>query len=255
MSAHSDPGHSITPEASGHPRSVANLSATLVERLHAKAHAEKWQLSAAAGGPFSEALERSIEHHCSKLSAAPDSHEAEAYLNSLHLEDLALACACAEGNEAAWEHFVCDFRPVLYAAARAIAGESAARELADSLYAELFGVSETGKERKSLFRYFHGRSKLSTWLRAVLAQRHVDALRAARRNHWTRRGNAEAKAILAIAASMYGSPPRRTPVPYQPHLIPSASAISRCSRPRLRRRLPRSRRATVCGFPIITCRT
>jgi RNA polymerase sigma factor (sigma-70 family) len=50
--------------------------------------------------------------------------------------------------------------------------------LADSLYAELYGVrsNEAGK-RKSLFEYFHGRSKLSTWLRAVLAQKHVDLLR------------------------------------------------------------------------------
>jgi RNA polymerase sigma factor (sigma-70 family) len=30
-------------------------------------------------------------------------------------------------------------------------------------------------------RYYHGRSSLSTWLRAVLAQRHVDRLRVTRR--------------------------------------------------------------------------
>ena len=55
------------------------------------------------------------------------------------------------------------------------------RELADSLYGDLFGTSETPAERRSLFRYFHGRSSLSTWLRAVLAQRHVDRIRATRR--------------------------------------------------------------------------
>ena len=32
-----------------------------------------------------------------------------------------------------------------------------------------------------MFRYFHGRSTLATWLRSVLAQRHVDAVRARRR--------------------------------------------------------------------------
>ncbi|HYW98518.1 MAG TPA: sigma-70 family RNA polymerase sigma factor, partial [Candidatus Elarobacter sp.] len=37
-----------------------------------------------------------------------------------------------------------------------------------------------GSER-SLFRYFHGRSTLKTWLRAVLAQRHIDTIRAGRR--------------------------------------------------------------------------
>jgi len=73
------------------------------------------------------------------------------------------------------------FRPELYRAARAIAGEVNARELADSLYADLYGLSESQGRRKSLFDYFHGQSKLSTWLRAVLAQRHVDEIRRARR--------------------------------------------------------------------------
>src|SRR5262249_36585263 len=35
--------------------------------------------------------------------------------------------------------------------------------------------------RKSLFRYFHGRSSLTTWLRAVLSQHHIDRIRARRR--------------------------------------------------------------------------
>ena len=68
----------------------------------------------------------------------------------------------------------------MYRAAAAIAGESG-RELADSLYAELFGLRERDGERQSLFRYFHGRSSLGTWLRSILAQRHVDALRSQRR--------------------------------------------------------------------------
>ena len=43
-----------------------------------------------------------------------------------------------------------------------------AEELADSLFAELYGLS--AEKRGSLLRYFHGRSSLKTWLRAVLAQ-------------------------------------------------------------------------------------
>ncbi len=34
---------------------------------------------------------------------------------------------------------------------------------------------------RPLFCYFHGRSSLKTWLRAVLAQRHIDSIRAGRR--------------------------------------------------------------------------
>jgi RNA polymerase sigma factor (sigma-70 family) len=56
--------------------------------------------------------------------------------------------------------------------------DARAEELADSLHAELYGIrSGHGGPRKSLFEYFHGRSKLSTWLRAVLAQKHVDLIR------------------------------------------------------------------------------
>ncbi len=106
-----------------------------------------------------------------------DRRELERYLGSLHLEDLALACACADGDDGAWEHFVREQRPLLYRAADALAPGGAARDLADSLYADLFGLREAGGERASLFRYFHGRSSLTTWLRAVLAQRYVDRLR------------------------------------------------------------------------------
>jgi RNA polymerase sigma factor (sigma-70 family) len=91
---------------------------------------------------------------------------------------LALASACAAGDEAAWERFVREFRPVLYRAADALDSTGRARELADALYAELYGIRE---RRESLFRYYQGRSSLATWLRAVLAQRYVDLIRADRR--------------------------------------------------------------------------
>ena len=105
----------------------------------------------------------------------------ERYLSSLHLADLALACACAAGVDHAWEHFVLQQRPLLYRAADALDPAGGAREIADSLYADLFGLREQDGVRASLFRYFHGRSSLTTWLRAVMAQRFVDRHRAARR--------------------------------------------------------------------------
>ena len=55
------------------------------------------------------------------------------------------------------------------------------RDVADAIFAELFGLRERDGVRQSLFRYFHGRSSLSTWLRAVLSQRHVDRVRERRR--------------------------------------------------------------------------
>ncbi len=146
------------------------------------------QLLARAGVPadwdltseqFRTALQRSASRRFSDRH--PDSKDLESYFETLHVLDLALACACSAGTAAAWDFFVAQFRPELYRAARAIGGESNGRELADSLYAELYGLRESGGERKSLFDYFHGRSKLTTWLRAILSQRHVDEIRRSRR--------------------------------------------------------------------------
>src|SRR5258706_3453281 len=153
--------------------------AHLIDWLHAEANCARWGL---ARGRFAEALRRSVEKRF--RGTRPDAAEVEVYLKSLHLEDLALACACADGEETAWEFFVGQFRQELRAAAGAILRASGAgddlraEELADSLYAELYGVTPAGSgRRKPLFEYVHGRSKLSTWLRAVLGQRHVDLLR------------------------------------------------------------------------------
>ena len=95
-----------------------------------------------------------------------------------HEADLELARRCAAGEPAAWDYFVREYRPVLYRAADSLDPNGGAREIADSLYAELYGVN---KPRRSLLLSFSGRSSLATWLRAVLCQRFVDRLRAQRR--------------------------------------------------------------------------
>ncbi|HMJ63319.1 MAG TPA: sigma-70 family RNA polymerase sigma factor, partial [Bryobacteraceae bacterium] len=101
----------------------------------------------------------------------------------LRLDDLVLARACARGNEAAWDVFVRTYREKLYRAARAVAPvESAARELADSVYADLFGtrVDKDGRRVSKLESYL-GRGSLEGWLRMVLAQEYVNRFRAERR--------------------------------------------------------------------------
>ena len=155
---------------------VVRIDATLVSRLYRQAQASRWGVSEAG---FAAALERSATKALPE--GIDDRQRLERYLTSLHVEDLALASACADGHEAAWDHFVLEYRPVLYRSADAIEPGGGARELADSIYADLFGLQERDGERRSLFRYFHGRSSLSTWLRAVLAQRLVDRVRSSRR--------------------------------------------------------------------------
>ena len=152
------------------------IDGLLQARLYTKAKAERWRVDRDA---FSRALEASAAKSFS--SGAPEHAELERHLVSLHLEDLALACACADGDDEAWRHFVLTYRPPLYRAADAIDPSGGARDLVDSLYADLFGLGSTTRERRSLFRYFHGRSSLATWLRAVLSQRHVDRLREGKR--------------------------------------------------------------------------
>jgi RNA polymerase sigma factor (sigma-70 family) len=152
------------------------LDPATAERLHRAAQADRWAVSRES---FARAIERGVRHAFG--DEPPDDTQLKRHLASLRLEELALACGCAAGHDGAWEHFVREYRPVLYRAAAAIDPSGGARDLADALYAELFGLTERGGARRSHFEYFHGRSTLATWLRAVLAQRSVDRARAARR--------------------------------------------------------------------------
>ena len=69
---------------------------------------------------------------------------------SAYSADLELARLCAEGDEHAWERFVREYRPLLYRAADALDRTQGAREIADSLYADLYGIGRSGGERQSL---------------------------------------------------------------------------------------------------------
>lgn len=149
------------------------VSASAIDRLFAQADAGRWGVTAER---FAEAARQAVAKLAPGGGAA-----AETAVASLHARDLALALACADGHDAAWEHFVLTYRPEIYRAARMMTDDATGRELADSLYADLFGLAERDGVRRSLFRYYHGRAKLSTWLRSVLAQRHVDLVRARRR--------------------------------------------------------------------------
>ena len=151
------------------------IDGATVRRLFDRARGARWHLPLDA---FGDALQRSAGKAFG--GGVPGARDIERYLDALHVEDLALACACAAGDDRAWEHFVLEHRPVLYRAADAIDPTGGARELADSLYADLYGLTHRDGTRQSLFRYFHGRSSLATWLRAVLAQRLVDRLREGR---------------------------------------------------------------------------
>lgn len=108
--------------------------------------------------------------------------ESEASLQTLHLEELVLARACVAGNERAWEIFMARYREAMYDAAYKIAhDEASGRALADSLYAQLYGLTDRGEVRASKLQYYQGRGSLLGWLRTVMAQEYVNQYRRTRR--------------------------------------------------------------------------
>jgi RNA polymerase sigma-70 factor (ECF subfamily) len=110
-----------------------------------------------------------------EASVSPTPRQQADYFRGLHLDDLVLARACAAGNERAWENFIARYRQPLIRAAIAITGsETLGRDLADQLYAELFGLSTREGERRCPLLSYRGRGSLMGWLRTTLAQRHVD---------------------------------------------------------------------------------
>lgn len=162
------------------PLRLPGACADILGQLFSQCPAERWQLSFSA---FESALARSAAKRFA--GSSPSVSQLQEYFSALHLDDLALACACAQGLPHAWEEFVAGYRSYLRTASAAIlrcsTADPAAIEFADSLFADLYGLSDRDFGSRSLFRYFHGRSSLKTWLRAVLAQRHIDRIRAGKK--------------------------------------------------------------------------
>ena len=108
--------------------------------------------------------------------------EIRTFFLSLRIDELALARACAAGQNSAWEMFLTRYREKLYQSALRIAREdSAARELADTLYADLYGTNTREGQRVSKLASYTGRGSLEGWLRTVLAQEYVNRYRRTKR--------------------------------------------------------------------------
>jgi RNA polymerase sigma-70 factor (ECF subfamily) len=147
---------------------------SLAEELWRAAEAEACGLSVA---DFSSVLSMIGErvNHGQPIGVVPDAAIRAAFYRSLHIAELALAHGCARGREAAWEVFFSRYRSVLHHAAVSITGSATlGQELADSLYAELYGLRQADGERRSPLASYSGRGSLPGWLRATLVQRWRD---------------------------------------------------------------------------------
>jgi len=155
---------------------VESAVADLLVESHARSGSEKVGL---ARETFAAIL---CEVATKYLPAETNQSEARTFLLTLRVEELALARACAAGHNSAWELFLIRYREKLYQAALRIAREdSAARDLADGLYAELYGTTTRNGERVSKLASFTGRGSLEGWLRTVLAQEYVNRYRRTKR--------------------------------------------------------------------------
>jgi len=135
---------------------------------------------------------RSLGHEslAPRISAAVDKYllrddpqisEAEIakFIDELQADDLCLIIACERGDENAWNDLVERFTTTVRSAARsASSNEDAAEDLAQSIWAELYGL-RTRKDGApaSKLAYYSGRGSLAGWLRAVVGQLAVDTFR------------------------------------------------------------------------------
>ncbi|HTT18839.1 MAG TPA: sigma-70 family RNA polymerase sigma factor [Candidatus Sulfotelmatobacter sp.] len=157
------------------PAETGTKSDAAFAELYAKSRAAEFDM---ALGEFVA----TVDELARKNVPGASEHEKQEFCSRLHIEDLVLARACAHGNQRAWELFMGQFREKLYDAARQITrDDSTGRELADSVYADLYGTQTRAGQRVSKLSSYGGRGSLAGWLRTVLAQEYINHYRKQRR--------------------------------------------------------------------------
>lgn len=144
---------------------------SIANDLHAKCSARQFGIDC-------NELARILGEIARKFSAPQDAAQLREFCFSLKIEELVLARACAAGNERAWETFMLRYRERLYEIGLHITREdSAARDLSDSIYGDLYGAVGKDGRRVSKLASYTGRGSLEGWLRTVMAQEQVNRYR------------------------------------------------------------------------------
>ncbi len=151
--------------------SGADFATALYERSGAAAYG-------VTAGQFTAILDEILRKYLPLNSAQASAERKAEFCAGLRLEELALARACAAGNERAWQDFISRYRQKLHSMALHITRDGAhAAELADSLFADLYGVNARDGLRSSKLVSYSGRGSLEGWLRTVLAQEFINRYR------------------------------------------------------------------------------
>ncbi|MFI5101872.1 MAG: RNA polymerase sigma factor [Terriglobales bacterium] len=164
------------PAQSGHQ---ADAAAVLYERSGAATYG-------VSAEQFAAILDEILRKYLSPTSVPKSTHVSAGqkadFCAALRLEELALARACAAGNERAWQDFISRYRQKLHSMALHITRDGAhAAELADSLFADLYGVDARDGVRTSKLVFYTGRGSLEGWLRTVMAQEFINRYRKQKR--------------------------------------------------------------------------
>jgi RNA polymerase sigma-70 factor (ECF subfamily) len=124
-------------------------------------------------------ISAAVEKYLLRNDPNTPSAEISKFIDDMQADDLCLIVACERGDEGAWTDLVERFTPTVRSAARsASTNEDAAEDLAQSIWAELYGLrARNDRMPASKLAYYSGRGSLAGWLRAVVAQLAVDSFR------------------------------------------------------------------------------
>jgi RNA polymerase sigma-70 factor (ECF subfamily) len=154
------------------PTNVEQLVAEGARRLQARAAGRR----APDAGAVAARVRASVEKYLLRHRPDSSAREVTNFIDALHADELLLVVACEQGDEAAWTEMVEQYRSTVLSAARSSsAGAGEAEELADSVWAELYGLREREDgTRAGKLAYYSGCGSLGGWLRAVVGQLAVD---------------------------------------------------------------------------------
>lgn len=193
------------------PRSASSdHSAEFAAALYERSGAAAYGINAAQFEDIlDEVLRKYLASSSSPNSAQASTEQKADFCAVLRLEELALARACAAGNERAWQDFISRFRQKLHKMALHITREGAsAAELADSLFADLYGVNARDGVRSSKLLSYTGRGSLEGWLRTVMAQEFINRYRKQKRTVSLEEQTEEGVQFAApVSDPMYASGP------------------------------------------------
>jgi RNA polymerase sigma-70 factor, ECF subfamily len=160
-------------------RSSASSREFEAAALYARSGAAAYGMSV---GQFAAILDEILRKYHEKNFASVSVEQKIEFCAALRVEELALARACAAGDERAWQDFVNRYRSKMHSMALRITRDAAhAADLADSLFADLYGINARDGVRNSKLIFYTGRGSLEGWLRTVMAQEFINRYRKQRR--------------------------------------------------------------------------